>query len=128
MPLSGLPAAGIAQTCPHPRSCQLMRPCAWESQIQKKFPRVARKKMTTIEVGKKPAHLNSSNEISVEGHVAVGHARRVEGEPGIPVAVEKNKAASAMRALCKQMDGLARGEFCRRGIARRSSRRVHANR
>jgi hypothetical protein len=29
-----------------------MRSCAWEFQVQKKVPGPARKKMTTIEVGK----------------------------------------------------------------------------
>ena len=51
--------------------------------------------------------LNGGDEIPVEGHVAVGHARRVEREAGIAVAVEKNQAAGRTRAFSEQMNGFS---------------------
>ena len=57
--------------------------------------------------------LSCGEKVSIEGHIAVGHARRVEGKPGIAMAVEKNQAAGAMRSFGKQMNRFSRGEFCR---------------
>src|SRR5712664_2791265 len=55
--------------------------------------------------------LDSDYEVAVQGHVAVGHARRVEGKTGIAVAVEKDEAAGGVRALAKKVNGFARREI-----------------
>src|SRR6266704_3991 len=91
-------------------------------------PSAARKKTTTINETKNlAAMLNGGDEISVEGHVSVSHARRVERETGIALAIEKNQAAGAMRALSEQMNGFSGSNLRQRGFTRRATRRVHAN-
>src|SRR5437016_8799121 len=44
------------------------------------------------------AALNSGDEISVKGHVAVGHARSVECETRMAMAIEEDQAAGGMRS------------------------------
>ena len=53
--------------------------------------------------------LNSSNKCARTVHIAVGHARRVEGERGIAFFVEKNQSAGATTALGEQADASLRG-------------------
>src|SRR2546430_12941201 len=55
--------------------------------------------------------LHGGEEGTVRGDVAVGHAGGVEGETGIAVAVEQNKAAGGVRAFGEKMDSFARGEI-----------------
>src|SRR6266436_2962321 len=55
--------------------------------------------------------LDSDDEVAVQGHVAVGHARRVEGKTGIAVAVEEDEAAGGVRALAKKVNRFARREI-----------------
>ncbi len=55
--------------------------------------------------------LDGGEERAVGSDEAVGHAGGVEGEARIAVAVEKDEAASGVRALGKKMDGFARGEI-----------------
>jgi len=55
-------------------------------------------------------HLLYANyEISV-GHIAVGHARSVEGEAGVSFAIEEDKAAGGVGASGENAHGLVRGE------------------
>src|SRR6266705_7140491 len=52
--------------------------------------------------------LDGGDEVAVQGDVAVRHARRIEGETGIPLAVEKDEATSGVRAFgekVKKIDG-----------------------
>lgn len=70
---------------------------------------------------------DDSNEISVGGHEAAGHARGVERKAGIAVTVEENQSAVAVRAFRKQMNRLARGDFGRRKFAGRARWRIYAN-
>ena len=65
------------------------------------------------------AALDRDNEISVEGDVAVGHARSVEREAGITFAIEEDEAAGAVSASREQMDRFASSEVCGRFAARR---------
>ena len=52
--------------------------------------------------------LNCGDEVSIEGHIAVRHSRRVERKAGIAVPVEKNQSAMPVRTFRKHMDGLTR--------------------
>jgi hypothetical protein len=47
---------------------------------------------------------------AVAGNVSVCHARGVEGEAGISVAVEKDEATGGLRALGEEIDRFACGE------------------
>src|SRR5207253_545268 len=73
------------------------------------------------------ASLDGGEEGTVGGDVAMGHARRVEGEAGIAVAVEEDEAAGGASALGEKMDGLAGGEIGGRGVAGRGGRWVNTN-
>ncbi len=65
--------------------------------------------------------LDGGDEVTVQGDVAVRHARRIEGETGIALAVEQDEAAGGMRAFGKKVNGFPRGEAGRRFIARSAS-------
>jgi hypothetical protein len=61
--------------------------------------------------GEAPGGLDGYDELAVGGHVAVGHARRVEREAGIALAVEENEPPGSAGTLAKEVNGLARGEI-----------------
>jgi hypothetical protein len=71
--------------------------------------------------------LNRCDEAAVGGDVPVGHARRIEREAGIAVAVEEDEAGGSMGAFGKEMDGFAGGERGAGSSARNVGRRVHAD-
>src|SRR5229473_722610 len=70
--------------------------------------------------------LDRGEEAAVGGDVAVGHARRIEREAGIALAVEEDEAPGGMRALREEMDSFAGGERSAGASARNVGRRVHA--
>src|SRR5260370_11789648 len=72
--------------------------------------------------------LDGGDEVAVQGDVAVRHARRIEGETGIALAVEKDEAASGMRAFGEKVNGFAGGDIGRRGIAGGGRRFIDAGR
>lgn len=53
------------------------------------------------------AGLDGSKERRIGTDVAVSHAWSVEGEPGVAVAIEKDKTASAVGAIGEQVNRLA---------------------
>src|SRR5256884_458684 len=57
------------------------------------------------------AALNSGDEISVKGHVAVGHARSVECETRMAMAIEKDQAAGGMGTFREQMHSFTSGQL-----------------
>src|SRR5258708_16035416 len=59
----------------------------------------------------KPQILDGGEKGAVGGHEAVGHARGVEREAGIAVAIEEDHAPGAMSALGEKMDGVARSDI-----------------
>src|SRR6266404_3265799 len=61
--------------------------------------------------------LNAGNEVAVEGHIAVGHPRRIEGKAGVAVAIEQDEAAGGVRALAKEVYSFARGKIRGRELA-----------
>src|SRR5947209_20396453 len=74
------------------------------------------------------AALNSGDEISVKGHVAVGHARSVECETRMAMAIEEDQAAGGMGTFREQMHSFTSGQLPggnAAGFARPSS---HADR
>src|SRR6266568_9472251 len=72
--------------------------------------------------------LDGGNEVAVQGDVAVRHARRIEGETGIALAVEKDEAASGVRAFGEKVNGFAGGDIGCRSIARGGWRCIDAGR
>src|SRR5258707_192158 len=66
-------------------------------------------------------------ESAVGGDIAVGHARRVEGEAGIAVAVEEDEASGGVGSFAKKMNGFAGGEIGGREIAGRGRGSVNTN-
>src|SRR6266436_10078884 len=72
--------------------------------------------------------LDGGDEVAVEGDVAVRHARCIEGETGIALAVEKDEAASGVRAFGEKVNGLPRGDIGGRSIARGGWRGIDAGR
>src|SRR6267143_1644948 len=84
------------------------------------------KTLGTAGTGRSKTRLDGDDDGSVVGNEAVGHARSVEGEAGIAVAVEEDEAAGGASAFGKEMDGLA-GDDIRSGEAARNvGGRVHA--
>jgi hypothetical protein len=73
------------------------------------------------------AGLDLSYKGAFGGDETVGHARGVESEAGIAVAVEEDEAAGGVGAFGKKMDGFAGGEIGAGGPARDVARRVHAS-
>src|SRR5258708_18542862 len=57
------------------------------------------------------AALHGSDEVAVHGHIAVGHARRVERKAGIAVAVEQDEAPPGLPALAKKGNGFPPGQI-----------------
>src|SRR5436309_11780773 len=57
------------------------------------------------------AALNSGDEISVKGHVAVGHARSVECETRMAMAIEEDQAAGGMGTFREQMHSFTSGQL-----------------
>ena len=74
------------------------------------------------------AALHSGDETSFKGHVAVGHARRVECETGMALAIEENQPAGAMRPFRKQMNSFTSGQLGGGNAAVLTGRHIHADR
>src|SRR6266568_865312 len=72
--------------------------------------------------------LDGGDEVAVQGDVAVRHARRIEGETGIALAVEKDEAAGGVRAFGEKVNGFAGGDISCRGIAGGGRRCIDAGR
>src|SRR6266478_3774325 len=72
--------------------------------------------------------LDGGDEVAVEGDVAVRHARCIEGETGIALAVEKDEAASGVRAFGEKVNGFAGGDIGCRSIAGGGRRCIDAGR
>src|SRR3989442_1234902 len=72
--------------------------------------------------------LDGGDEVAVQGDVAVCHARRIEGETGIPLAVEQDEAAGGMRAFGEKVNGFAGGDIGCRSIAGGGRRCIDAGR
>jgi hypothetical protein len=64
-----------------------------------------------VEADSKGWTLDGGEERAIARDVAVGHARRVEGEGGVALAVEEDEAAGALSALGEEVDGVAGGEI-----------------
>src|SRR5439155_9712782 len=111
-----------ASAAPRPTSC---RKTFSYRQRYKKYMRRIREKLLAAPsplhaaegTGRKRPKLDGSDEVAVEGDVAVRHARRIEGETGIALAVEKDEAAGGVRAFGEKVNGFAGGEIGCRSIA-----------
>src|SRR6266404_6244793 len=66
--------------------------------------------------------LDSGEEGAVVGDVPVRHARRIEREAGIAVAIEEDEAAGSVGVFGEEMDGCAGGQRGARGSARNVGR------
>src|SRR5713226_2727971 len=60
--------------------------------------------------------LDGGDEVTVQGDVAVRHARRIEGETGIGLAVGEGGAGGWMGCVGKKVNGFAGGDIGCRGI------------
>src|SRR5216683_976627 len=72
--------------------------------------------------------LDGVDEVAVQGDVAVCHARCIEGETGIPLAVEQDEAAGGVRAFGEKVNGFAGGDIGCRSIAGGGRRCIDAGR
>lgn len=69
--------------------------------------------------------LNSRDKGAVGSDIAISHARGVEGEAGVALTIQKNKATGGVRAFAEKMNGFARGEMGRGYSARSGVGRIH---
>ena len=71
--------------------------------------------------------LDGGNEGTARSHVAVSHARSVESEAGIALAIEKNQAAGGVGALSDNRDSVAGSYQCGGSFAGNGFRGIDAS-